>query len=149
MVSVFDMDLAIVLGPFALSHEKRLFNTSRLSVRLHQLGSQRTNISQSGTGDFYENLPKNPQIWLKSDKNIGLFTWRHAILLYCRGQHEILCSSTTQRETILVSMEAPNTFPLLTATPRWKIQNGPYCCVSMSTMLTRKRHNITCTLFYL
>ena len=103
MVSVFDLDLAIVLGPFALSHKKCLFNTSCLSVRLNQLGSQRTNISQSGTGDFHENLSKDPQIWLKSDKNIGLFTWKHEILLHCWRQRDIFCSSTTaQRETTLV-----------------------------------------------
>jgi len=68
LYSVFDTDLAIVLHPFALSHEKRPFNTSRLSVRLHQLGSQRTNLSHSGTENFYENLSQEPLDLVKIGK---------------------------------------------------------------------------------
>jgi hypothetical protein len=58
---------AASVASFGLGHRvKRVRLKSRIgpithvmSVRPQQLGSQRTNIRQSSTGDFYENLSRN------------------------------------------------------------------------------------------
>jgi hypothetical protein len=47
-----------------------------LSFRIDHLGSHWMDFHEIWLWLFFENLPKNIQVWLKSDKNNGHFTWR-------------------------------------------------------------------------
>jgi hypothetical protein len=95
---------------------------------------------------WYGRLLRKPvqelQIWLKSDKNIGLCTWSNFIWLTAtpnilqldnstKGNHSCFHGSTEHFSIVDSYTQVNNT-------------KGTYCCVSMSAMLTRKRHSVTC-----
>jgi hypothetical protein len=92
-------------------------------------------------GDIYENLSSKSK-FVKSEKDIGHFTWRPKCLSCFDSD---ICSATTQRTPCCASMATFSVFQLLCWLPRTFVDNtkGTHCCVSVEKMVTRTCHSVT------
>jgi hypothetical protein len=74
-----------VFKRFSQNCEKRLL-TSCLSVRVEQLGSDRTDFQEIWyfSSSFFWKSVEKPEVWLKSGGNNGYFTWRRCTFVISR-----------------------------------------------------------------
>ena len=105
------------------------------------------NFVKSHIGDFYKNLLKNSQIWLKSDKKISgtLHEDLSTFILLEALRNILYLDNRAKRTRSWVSVARLKGFFLfLTATYRsHNDTSGKRCCVSTTTVVRGTGHSIT------
>jgi len=114
-----------------------------LSVCLYQHGSHWTDFREIWYWGLLRKPAETLQISLQLDKNIGYFTWRPQDVYIVHSSTKLLYLDESVKRTLVELNAKLNTSIVDSYMQVNNSINVRYCWVSMATMVTRTRHNVT------